>query len=319
MSVDYESLREQRLAKVTAEYRDAIAQWPSLPEIGVDGLRAMMANHIPGGVVEGVGVRDVDIPGPHGSVPTRIYTPQDISGPVGVAIHFHFGGFVAGGGLAFLDAINSRLAAEVPCVVVAPDFRLPPEHRFPIGVEDCWAVTNWVAEHGAENGWDATRIAVGGGCTGGNFAAVIALMARDAGAPRIALQFLQSWPADARCDTRSQHEFADGYGLRYTDNQFVISQYINKDAERYDWRVSPLLARSVRGVAPALITVGEWDILRDEDVQYADRLTDAGVPVELHVAPEEGHVGNPANAGRVETVLHSALRRSIGPDAVTRE
>lgn len=228
-------------------------------------------------------------------------------------LHVHFGGFVAGGGLDTMDSLNSAIATAVPCVVVAPDFRLPPEHRFPTGLEDCWSVLNWVADGGDQQGWDGARVAVGGGCTGGNFAAVLALMARDAGGPALRLQFPWSWPADGRCDTASQHEFADGYGLRYEDNRFVISQYVREPDDRYDWRVSPLLADSVAGVAPALIMVGEWDILRDEDVQYANRLRDAGVEVTLDVIPREGHVGNPENNERRQELLIASLRKALQP------
>jgi len=315
---DYEALRAERLAAVNPTYRAMIDRWPELSVIGVEGIRRLIAEGAKAPLHDGVSTRDVEVPGPNGPVPVRIYTPDNMSGPLGVVMHVHYGGFVAGGGLGTLDGANSAMAAKVPCVVAAPDFRLPPEHKFPTGLEDCWAVLNWLAAHGDEQGWDASRIAVGGGCTGGNFSAVLALMARDAGNPELKLQFLQSWPSDARCDTASQQELADGYGLRYADNRWVIAQYVDDPSRRWDWRVSPLLAESLAGVAPALITVGEWDILRDEDVQYANRLRDAGVNVTLNVTANEGHVQNPENAQAKAQLLFGALRESLQPPTEPR-
>lgn len=312
---DYDRLREERLARISEQDRAVIEHWPSLEEVGVDGVRALIGGGgEPAPPDPSVTTRDVEVEGPHGSVPVRIYTPPHEDGErLPVVVSTHSGGFVAGGGIDAFDAANSALALAVPAVVVHPDFRLPPEHRFPTGLEDSWAVLNWVAESGEREGWDGTRVAVGGGCSGANMAAVLALMARDARSPDIALQFLQAWPADLRNDTRSQEEFREGYGLRKSDNDFVSGQYLSSPEDRWDWRASPLLAESVRGVAPALITVGEWDILRDEDVQYANRLRDAGVPVELHVLPDEGHVTADFSSHFTRQV--DALRRAFGREA----
>jgi acetyl esterase len=309
---DYERLRAERLARIPAQDRAAIEHWPNLAEIGVDGIRA----HIGGGnrtaaPDSGVTTRDVEVAGPNGPVPVRVYTPpHEEHDRLPVVVHTHGGGFVAAGGLDMWDVLNSRMAASVPAVVVHPDFRLPPEHRFPAGLEDSWAVLNWIAGSGDREGWDTSRIAVGGGCSGANMAAVLALMARDAGGPELTLQFLHAFPSDLRNDTRSQEEFADGYGLRKSDNEFVVSQYLSDPADRWEWRASPLLADSVRGVAPALVTVGEWDILHDEDVQYAGRLRDAGVEVELRVEPDQGHVT--ADVGAMSRRWIESLRRVFG-------
>jgi acetyl esterase len=260
----------------------------------------------------GVVTRDVEVDGPNGAVTVRIYTPPHEEGErLPVVMHTHGGGFIAGGGLDQWDAANAVMAASVPAVVVHPDFRLPPEHRFPAGLEDNWAVLNWIAASGEQEGWDAGRIAVGGGCSGANMAASLALMARDAQGPDLALQYLQAWPSDLRSDTRSQYEFAHGYGLRKSDSDFVVSQYLSRPEDRWDWRASPLLAETVAGVAPAHIAVGEWDIVRDEDVQYASRLRDAGVPVELIVDPEQGHIV--ADFGQNTRRHIDAPRRAFAP------
>ncbi|WP_241695947.1 alpha/beta hydrolase [Solimonas terrae] len=315
MNEKYEKLREARLAKVNQDYRGMIEAIPPLRTLGITGMRAAFEGlGASREVTPGVSQRDVEIPGPHGPVPTRIYTPDGYTGPkLGVYVHTHAGGFVSGGGLDTWNWMNTMLAARVPCIVVAPDFRLPPEHRFPTGLDDCWAVVNWVAAQGEAHGWDAGRIAVGGGCTGGNFAAVLSLMARDAGRPKISLQILESWLADAHGTAPSHEEFADGYGLRHEDNEFVVGNYIAREADRDDWRVSPLQVTSVANVAPALITVGEWDILRDEDIQYGERLKAAGVPVDVHVIPETGHFPNPDHAEHVHELHIKGLTAAIGP------
>jgi acetyl esterase len=315
MNEQYEKLRAQRLAKVNDEYRSLLENLPPLRTMGVEGLREALAGVGAGmDITSGVAVRDMAIDGPNGPVPTRIYTPENYSGPkLGVYVHTHAGGFVGGGGVGTWDWMNTMLAARVPCVVVAPDFRLPPENRFPTGLQDCWAVLNWVAQQGDAQGWDVSRLAVGGGCSGGNMAAVLSLMARDAGGPALSLQILESWVADGRGGSPSQIEFAEGYGLRRADNDFVLENYVRSESDLDDWRVSPLKVESVQGVAPAMITVGEWDILKDEDLAYAERLRQAGVPVEAHVISNMGHFPNPEFAEDLHALHIKALKATIGP------
>ncbi|XPP27066.1 MAG: alpha/beta hydrolase [Leucobacter sp.] len=315
---DYSQLREERLSRISSAQRALFENSPPLDVLGVDGLRAGLAerlSQVP--LAPGVEFRDVVVDGPNGPVPTRIFTPPGGAVDSPVVVHIHAGGFVAGGGLDTWTGYNSILATVSDAVVVAPDFRLPPEHRFPTGLGDNWAVLNWVAAGGDDAEWDASRIAIGGGCTGGNMAAVLSLMARDAGAPELSLQFLESWPADLRNDTRSQEENAEGYGLRQSDNAFVTSQYLAEPEDRWDWRASPLLAESVRGVAPALITVGDWDVLRDEDIQYANRLRDAGVPVELQIDENVGHIGGDRQMQMKR--LGEALRKAFGTSSADHE
>ncbi|WP_375400080.1 alpha/beta hydrolase [uncultured Amnibacterium sp.] len=313
MTTEYDRLREARFAKLTDEQRQLL-QFPDLVALGVAGVRQVIEDGnrtMP--VTPGVDWRDVEVMGPHGLVPVRIFEPRNTGGPLPIVVHTHSGGFIAGGGFDQWNGFDSAIAAGVPALVVHPDFRLPPEDRFPIGLEESWAVLRWAAAGGVGERADTSKIAVGGGCTGGNMAAVLALMARDAGAPQLALQFLESWPSDLRNDSRSQYEFADGYGLRKSDGDFVTSAYLADPEDRWEWRASPLLAESMAAVAPALITVGDWDILRDEDVQYANRLRDAGVPVELHVDPERGHPGDPqVLMARLVDALRRALGSSVG-------
>jgi len=337
MPTDYDELRERRMAAVDAETRagyEVMDRLMRVQELGVEGFRALFAQIMSGGgepsLVPGVTAETVSVPGPGGEIPTRVYTPEGHDGPLGVYLHTHAGGWIAGGGVTTFDTVNSALALEWGCAVVHPDYRLPPEHRFPAAVEDCWAAAEWIHAHGAEHGLDRDRIATGGGCTGANLAAAIALMARDAGeagedAPKIALQFLDSPQLDCRCDYRSQHECAEGYGLRHSDDKFVVSQYLGDPEDRWDWRASPLLVESVRGVAPAIVTAGEYEILRDEARLYAGRLRDAGIETHYIEGPGQGHgftgAWNPETnsftraAAAARAQIGPIMRRFIGPES----
>lgn len=328
MATDYAALRERRLAQVDAQTRrgfEAAAGMLRIREMGVEAFRDVFAqamNTVTPGMAPGVEAETITIPGPAGEIPVRVYRPTEHEGPLGVYVHTHGGGFIAWNGLDAVDGANSRSALEWGCMVVHPDFRVPPEHPFPAAIEDCWATVRWVGEHGPEHGIDTQRIAVGGGCTGANLAAVMALMARDAGAPDIALQFLDSPQLDTRCDTRSHHEFAEGFGLTRDADLFVVEQYLSAPEDRWDWRASPVLVDSVRGVAPAIVTAGEYEILRDEARLYTGRLRDAGVEVHYIEGPRQGHgfslgrdleTGNYVPAAAVARArIGEVFRRHIG-------
>jgi acetyl esterase len=158
------------------------------------------------------------------------------------------------------------------------DYRLAPEHKFPAAVEDCWVATRWVREQGAAIGVDPGRIAVGGDSAGGNLAAVVALLARDADLP-LAFQLLVYPATDFANDKPSHDLFAEGYMLTRTSIAWFSGNYLAGAADIADWRASPLRAASLAGVAPALVITAGFDPLRDEGKAYADRLAEAGVPV----------------------------------------
>jgi len=145
------------------------------------------------------------------------------------------------------DVQCRQLTAEAGITVVAVDYRLAPEHKFPAAVDDAWAATRWVAEHGSELGVDARRLAVAGDSAGGNLAAVVALLARDAGAPAIALQVLVYPVTDIGAETRSYRDFADGYLLTRESMRWFTNHYVKSPSEAQDWRVSPLRAASLAG------------------------------------------------------------------------
>ena len=314
MPTDYEALRQQRLATLEPARRAPYeAGRPPLRSLGVEGMRArgkaIMGEPRP---AADVAYHDVEIEGPNGPVPTRIFVPEG-QGPKGVYIHIHAGGYIMFGGLDTMVNQNVEIARSTGCIVVAPDFRLPPEHPFPAAVEDCWATVQWVEQNAEALGGQTTHIGVGGGCTGGNIAAVMALMARDAQSPRLAAQYLAATVFDCRTDYLSFLENGEGYTLSADDDRYVIEVYLKDMEHRFDWRASPVLAPSVKDVAPAYIWVGEWDVLRDESIAYANRLRDADVDVTIVVQPQESHGAGPGSAAEVRTRMTEFLRRHLTP------
>ncbi len=224
-------------------------------------------------------VKDLTADGPGGPIPLRLYRPS-ASGPTPpVLVYFHGGGWVIGD-LDTHDVLCRQLASESKAAVVSVDYRLGPEHKFPAAVEDCWAATRWVAANGAALGVDGRRLAVGGDSAGGNLAAVVALMARDAGGPAIALQLLIYPGTDMAADTPSHGEFAEGYLLTRESIRWFIAHYLRSEADVDDWRASPGRAPSLRGLPPALVITAGFDPLCDEGEDYARRLRRDGVLVD---------------------------------------
>lgn len=224
-------------------------------------------------------VQNRTIPGAAGDIPVRIYTPVG-SGPFPALVFFHGGGWAIGD-LDTQDGPCRALANGAACVVVSVDYRLAPEHKFPAAPEDTYAATKWVAANAATLKVDPTRVAIGGDSAGGNLTAVTALMARDRGGPRLAFQLLIYPVTDGACDTASYRDNADGYLLTKDMMQWFWNLYVRNAADRQNPMASPLRARSLNGLPPALVQTAEFDPLRDEGEAYAARLKDAGVPVQL--------------------------------------
>jgi acetyl esterase len=224
-------------------------------------------------------VEDRHIPGPGGPIPIRIYTPQG-NNRLPILVYFHGGGWVLGD-LETHDAPCRALANAASCLVIAVDYRLAPEHKYPAAVEDCYAATKWVVLNAAALGGDPMRIAVGGDSAGGNLAAAVALMARDRGTPSLTYQLLIYPVTDYAFDTASYRDNAEGYLLTKDMMQWFWRHYLNSEADGQTPYASPLRARDVHGLPPALIITAEFDPLRDEGEAYAARLREAGVPVVL--------------------------------------
>jgi len=262
-------------------------------------------------------VRNLPAEGPAGVIPLRLYRPRGVADTTAlpVFVYFHGGGWVIGD-LDTHDVLCRQLAAEAGVSVVSVDYRLAPEHKFPAAVDDAWAATRWIVGHAGQLAIDPTRVAVGGDSAGGNLAAVVALMARDAGGPTLALQVLQYPVTDLSAETRSYQDFAEGYTLTRTGMRWFKAHYLDKPEDARDWRVSPLLAPSLAGVAPALIVTAGFDPLRDEGTAYAERLRDAGVTVDyvcyggmLHGFTPMGKLIETGN--RAVTLIAGALRQAL--------
>jgi acetyl esterase len=223
---------------------------------------------------------DIAVPGPGGPIPVRLYRPAGAEGPLPVLVYYHGGGHVIGS-IETHDAITRALATGADCLVASVDYRLAPESKFPAAVEDCFVVLQWIATNAGKIGADAARIAVGGDSAGGNLAAVAALMARDAGWPALVLQLLVYPVTDFACDTPSYTTYANGFGsLQAPTMHWFRDHYLRSPEDAEDWRAAPLRVERLDDLPPACVLLAQCDVLRDEGVAYADRLTAAGVPVE---------------------------------------
>ena len=226
-------------------------------------------------------VEEIALPGAGGvTLPARLYAPSNDQLPV--LLYLHGGGFTIGNHETH-DSLCRQLALRSGVAVVALDYRLAPEHRFPAAVDDCWAALRALSDPatGARLGLDTTSLAVGGDSAGGTLAAVCALMARDAGL-KLALQVLITPGTIAHADTPSHARFAHGFLLEKQAVAWFFDNYIAV-ADRTDWRFAPAIAPDHEGVAPACIVIAECDALVDEAVAYGDILRAAGVAVDLEI------------------------------------
>nr|WP_090278784.1 alpha/beta hydrolase [Mycolicibacterium komanii]CRL74438.1 esterase/lipase [Mycolicibacterium komanii] len=232
-----------------------------------------------------VRAEDREVDGPGGPIPVRVYRPPtETEAPPPVVLFFHGGGWSVGD-LDSYDGTARLHAADADAVVVSVDYRLAPEHPYPAAVDDVWAVTQWVAEHADELRVDASRLAVAGDSAGGNLAAVVALLARDAGGPAMRFQLL--WYPATTWDT-SLPSFAENAGAPILDLPAIggFSRWYVGDMDLSDMpaTLAPARAEDLSGLPPAYIAVAGHDPLRDDGARYAELLSGAGVPVELHNA-----------------------------------
>ena len=227
-------------------------------------------------------VEDRQIPGPVQPIKVRVYTPQvsQEQASLPVLVWYHGGGFVIGD-LDSHDSACRALANQTECLVVAVDYRLAPEHKFPGAVVDCEAALHWVAANATELGGDPGRIAVGGDSAGGNLAAVVALLAREKGGPKLCFQLLIYPCVAPEPETPSHHQFAEGYLLTRKTITWFFKQYLRSSKDTRDPRYAPLEERDLSLLPPALVIVAGFDPLRDEGVDYAKALIDAGNKVTL--------------------------------------
>lgn len=225
-------------------------------------------------------VRNLEAPGPNGPVKLRLYRAQgtQAGAVLPVLVYYHGGGWVLGD-LDSHDQVCRALANAAGCCVVAVDYRLAPELKFPGAISDSAAATRWILANAAELAIDPARAAVGGDSAGGNIAAVMALMARDGYLPKVGFQLLIYPVTDMAMGHESYQRITEGYPLVASTMRWFIDHYLAGPADVADWRASPLRAASLAGTAPALVLTCAHDPLCDEGVDYARRLDRDAVPV----------------------------------------
>jgi len=265
-----------------------------------------------------IDVRDTTVPGPADApdVPVRIYTPADSGAATPGLLYIHGGGFVLGD-LDMFHAHVLRLVDELQIVVVSVDYRLAPEHPFPAPPEDCYAALQWTASKAGELGIDPERLGVAGESAGGGLAAAVALMARDRGGPKLAFQFLGIPELDDRLDTPSMRDYVDTPLWNRPNAIYSWTAYLGTEPGGDDVSpyAAPARATDLAGLPPAFVTTCQFDPLRDEGIEYARRLSHAGVQAELRLYPGTFHgsalVESAAITRRMFADEVEALRRGL--------
>lgn len=258
------------------------AALPPFNTLTVPEARAQFAaRNVPGMRSDPVAsVVNRDMQGPGGSLGLRIYTPNG-TGPFPLMVYFHGSGFVVCS-LDTHDLMCRNLCAGTGCVVVSVDYRLAPEGKFPAAVDDCYAATKWAQANASGLGADPGRVLVAGDSAGGNLAAVTALRIRDEGGPALLAQLLiypvtDHWTANFP----SMEENAEGYGLGKAGMIWFWNHYLSGESDAANPHVSPLRAKDLSRLPPALVITAQYDPLRDEGEAYAKKLREAGVTVQM--------------------------------------
>ncbi len=242
--------------------------------------------------IEGVNGQDQMVPGAKGdpAVRVRVYRPIEQPSKLPALLWIHGGGYVMGD-IEQDDRLMKQLVKRIGCVAVSVDYRLAPENPFPAPVEDCYAALKWLFAQAGELAVDPTRIAIGGASGGGGLCAGLALMARDRREVKVAYQLLIYPMIDDRNCTPAAHAITDPRMWNRESNRLGWKAYLGRDGGGAD--VSPYAAASratdLTGLPPAYIPVGALDLFVDENIEYAQRLIQAGVPTELHVYPGAFH------------------------------
>lgn len=277
----------------------ALQQMPPLfsPDIAlleirrnVEGMFAAMAAHVPP-MNPAVGREDRTVPGLEGAPAVRVRVYQAVhraSNPAPALLWIHGGGFFLGRAVDD-EEFCEQVVVEAGAVVVSVDYRLAPEHPFPSALDDCYAALKWLASAGAELHLDTNRIAVGGVSAGGNLAAAVALLARDRGGPSLCYQLLLVPVLDDRHTTPSSYEVSDERIWNRGVSLKAWAAYLAKSGGMVSTYAAPARAADLSGLPSAYVYVEAQDLLRDEDIAYANRLMQAGVATELHVYPGMFH------------------------------
>lgn len=241
---------------------------------------------------------DLKAEGPAGPIPLRLYRGRTAaSGPAQpVVVYFHGGGWVIGD-LESHDQLCRALANAVPCTVIAVDYRLAPEHKFPAAVEDAIAATRWIASNADLLKVDPKRLAVAGDSAGGNLSAVVSIALRDSDGAKPVFQLLIYPGTDMAMQTASITRHAEQLPLTRKGMQWFVDHYLNSPQDVSDWRASPLRATNLGSLPPALVITASFDPLSDEGEAFAKALAAAEVPVSLERF--EGQIHGFLTMGRI--------------------
>lgn len=218
---------------------------------------------------------DLEIEGPHGPIPLRVYTPEDVQGTLPVLVFYHGGGWVIGSRNSH-DALCRSIANKGSFLIISVDYRMGPEAKFPAAVDDAYTALLWAQENAGRYNGDPNRIAVGGDSAGGNLSAVTCLMAKEKSTPLPVFQWLIYPATNMDMVTQSHKDFAEGYFLTKPLMEWFQGHYLNGPQDRDDWKASPLKAESVSDLPPALVQTAGFDPLKDEGKAFSDRLNKEG-------------------------------------------
>ncbi len=254
-------------------------------------------------------VLDTFIPGPTAYIPVRIITPINNTNSSAM-VFFHGGGWVLSS-IDHYDPVIRSLANKTGSIVIAPNYQKAPEHKFPIPFDDCYATLEWVIANAEKLGIDPKKVGVAGDSAGGNLAAAVALKNRDEGKNEIAYQVLVYPCCDDQFETESGNKYAEGFGLTKHGMEWFVGEYVTK-ADRHNPYAFPIHAKSLEGVAPALVITSEYDVLRDDGTNYAVKLREDGVSVQ-HIHYEDAHHGALMIAGisNITDEMHNEIAQTI--------
>ncbi len=249
------------------------------PDVGQLRAAALRSAQLFGGEPEPLAcVRDVEISAAHGAIPVRVYKTA-ATGALPLVVYAHGGGWVTGS-LDSHDKLCRILANRLRAVIVAVDYRCAPEHVYPAALDDVEAAWHWARSEAEALGAHRTRCVVAGDSSGGNLAAALTLRLRAAGAQQPSSQVLLYPALDATCSRPSFREYRTGFNLTGEQMAWYWDVY-RAGASQAAPELSPLAAVDLSGLAPAVIAVAASDVLRDEAIEYAQRLDAAGVPTRV--------------------------------------
>ncbi len=264
-------------AKTLIDLIEGAGGFDLTPESDPQQLRDLYAALAAPQTIEVHQIHDRTIPGPGGEIPVRIYRPGGDDAKPAI-VFYHGGGWVIGS-LDTHDGACRAYANATDAVVVSVDYRLAPEHPFPAASDDAFAALEWVHAQADDLGIDTTRVAVAGDSAGGNLAAVVAQIARDAGGPPVCFQLLIYPVTDHEFDSDSMNDNAEGYFLTRDAMRWFFSHYLDDQEQGADPLVSPIRASDLSGLPPAFVMTAEFDPLRDQGVAYAVAMSEAGTVV----------------------------------------